>query len=272
MLVENGVFVIREAEKQLYDSRKQGGKCVLTPDNIDFEMQCYHSDTELRLNFLTQAGLEHFVTHYGKSYKTLVLDYCAQIKDFSPLADLPDLEAIRIDWCRNVSQLWDLSKNPSLRVISLHNAKRIVENPLQLRQSSSLEEIRLWGGGWDTKHTLSSMDCFSDMKTLKRIDLNNIKLKSRDFSILDTLPELEEFHFDAGMLTTEEIAWICARYPHIYGDCLGPYTHNEVGCLNDVRVCGHRKPGLDLPADQERLDRYIAEFDALVEKYRHEVK
>ena len=40
--------------------------------------------------------------------------------------------------------------------------------------------------------------------------------------------------------------------------------------LNDVRVCGYRKPGLDLPKGQKRLDKYIAEFNTLVEKYKTE--
>jgi hypothetical protein len=36
-------------------------------------------------------------------------------------------------------------------------------------------------------------------------------------------------------------------------------------------VCGYRKPGLDLPKGQARLDKYIREFDALVAKYRAEL-
>ena len=41
--------------------------------------------------------------------------------------------------------------------------------------------------------------------------------------------------------------------------------------LNDIRVCGYRKPGLDLPKDQARLEKYIKEFDALVAKYKEEL-
>lgn len=32
---------------------------------------------------------------------------------------------------------------------------------------------------------------------------------------------------------------------------------------------GFRKPGLDLPKDQKRLDKYVARFNALVEQYRN---
>ena len=40
--------------------------------------------------------------------------------------------------------------------------------------------------------------------------------------------------------------------------------------LNDVRVCGFKKPGLDLPQHQNRLNKYIEQFNALVEKYKRE--
>lgn len=270
MLAENSIFAIFEAEKQLLDSRSHGDARKLTPESIDYEMQFSHSGTELRLQRLTQEGLEHFVSVYGSSYQTLDLDDCSCIRDFSPLEDLHGLEAVRIGWCRNVDRLWDLSKNKSLKILSIHDARRIVANPIQLKTSRTLEEVRLWGGNFDNRHTLESLDCFRGMHSLKRIDLNQIKLQNRNLDILATIPQLEEFHFDAGMLTTEEIAWICAKYPHIYGDCLGVYTTNEVTCVNDIRICGQRKPGLNLPEGQKRLDRYTAEFHALVEKYRNE--
>ena len=90
-------------------------------------------------------------------------------------------------------------------------------------------------------------------------------------AVLSTLPNLEEFHFDPGMFTTEEIAWMVAKYPQLSGRCLKACSYENYDApLNDVRVCGFRKPSLDLPQHQKRLEKYIAEFDALVEKYRNE--
>ena len=37
------------------------------------------------------------------------------------------------------------------------------------------------------------------------------------------------------------------------------------------RVCEHCKPGLNLPKDQKRLDKYTAEFHSLVEQYREQL-
>lgn len=268
MLPENSIFTFREPEKQLINSRQSYADGKLISEVIDYEMQTPHNKTTLLLRGLTQEGLEHFVIKYGSTYKTLYLDYCTFIKDFSPLEDLTYLEAIRIEWCKSTKHLWNLSKNTSLKILSIHDSKKLINNPTLLQTSSTLEEIRFWGN-FDTKHTLESLDCFEGIKSLKRIDLNNIKLKSHDFSALYTLSNLEEFHFDAGMLTTEEIAWICANFLKLRGDCLRAYTENEASCVHDLRICGYKKPGLYLPEDQARLDKYIIEFDALVEKYKN---
>ena len=269
MLTENGIFSIWDAEQTLADTRGENRIFKLTPQAIDYEMQYYHSDTELRLLSLTQEGLEHFVSVYGASYKVLYLDYCSFIHDFSPLGDLKNLEAVKIEWCRNIDKLWDMTNNRHLRILSIHEARKIVANPIQLQTSRTLEEIRFWGN-MDNKHTLDSLSCFQGMTSLKRIDLNQIKMKHHNFDVLASLPQLEEFHFDAGMLSTEEIAWICAKYPHLHGSCLGVYTTDEFGCWNDIRICGYRKPGLDLPKDKKRLERYTTEFNSLVERYRNE--
>lgn len=271
MLRENDLFKAskyQDTEAHLFSTRRE--QPFLNAEAVDFEMQFDKRIDYLKITRLSQEGLEHFVLNYGRSYRTLYLFDCTQILDFSPLGELEDLEAIRIEWCPKADKLWDMSGNRSLKVLSIHDARKIAANPVQLQTSQTLEEIRLWGNGFDNKYTLESLSCFRGMRSLKRIDLNMMKLQKRNLDILATLPQLEEFHFDAGMLTTEEIAWICAKHPDLYGDCLGVYTTNEVTCLNDIRICGHRKPGLDLPKDQKRLDKYVAQFHALVEQYRNE--
>ncbi len=270
MLRENDLFNAEkyDTEANLFSTIRE--QPYLDADAVDFEMQFGKRTNYLKITGLSQDGLEHFVRNYGHSYRVLFLHDCTRIHDFSPLGDLSCLEAVRIEWCRKTDRLWDMSGNTSLKVLSIHDSKKLVENPMQLQTSQTLEEIRFWGGDFDNKYTLESLSCFQGMKSLKRIDLNMIKLQNRNLDILATLPQLEEFHFDAGMLTTEEIAWICAKHPNLYGDCLGVYTTNEVTCLNDIRICGYRKPGLDLPKDQKRLEKYTAEFTVMVEKYRNE--
>ena len=86
-----------------------------------------------------------------------------------------------------------------------------------------MEEVRIWGPASGGTYTMNSLSCFENMKSLRRIDLNWIKLADKSMDVLNTLPNLEEFHFDPGMVTTEEIAWIVAKYPNLYGNSLCAY-------------------------------------------------
>ena len=121
---------------------------------------------------------------------------------------------------------------------------------------------------WEN-HQMESLDAFADMPNLEHLRIRFIRLKDKRLDFLQTLPRLEWFDFDAGMLSTEEIAWIVAKYPRLSGSSLCAYSKEEA-VLSDVRVCGSKKPGLKLPEQQARLDLYVAAFQALVEKYRNE--
>lgn len=268
MLAENGIFFFHDAGQQLFVRGRGGEFGKLGPADMDAGMQQTFGTSKLRLHRLTQEGLEHFVLNYGGTYQVLYLDDCRFIRDFSSLGDLVKLEAIRIEHCTSTDRLWDFSRNDSLKILSIVGAKKIVSSPTLLRTSHTLEEVRLWGGDSSNRHVLESLSCFHGMKSLRRIDLNSITLLNRNMETLSSLPALEEFHFDAGMLPTEEIAWICAKYPSLYGDCLGVFTANDASCMSDIRICGHRKPGLNLPEDQQKLDKYTAQFEALVKEYQ----
>lgn len=264
---ENALFRQEKynTESHLFSTKRE--KHYLDADNIDFEMQFNKRTDYLKITRLSQKGLEHFVQKYAKSYRVLYLYECTQIHDFAPLGELKNLEAIRIDWCRKTNQLWNMSGNSSLKVLSISDAKKLTENPSLLQTSNTLEEFRVWGPTSGGTYTMDSLECFRDMKSLRRIDLNWIKLANKSMEVLDTLPNLEEFHFEPGMLTTEDIARIVAKYPGLHGDSLRAYDDEYIG-IGEVRVCGFRKPTLNLPKQQKRLDKYIRQFNALVEMYR----
>ena len=270
MRVQNELFAVskyQNADAHLVSTRRE--YLDLGPDEIDFEMQFGKRTDDLMLRRLTQKGLEHFVRNYGDSYRVLYLDDCTRIQDFAPLGELADLEAIRIDWTRKASTLWDMSGNHSLKVLSIGDSKKLSEKPHLLNTSKTLEEVRFWGPTSGGTYTMESVECFRNMLSLRRIDLNWIKLADKSMDALETLPNLEEFHFEPGMLTTEEIARIVARYPNLCGDSLRAFddTYLDEG---EVRICGFRKPTLHLPQQQKRLEEYIEQFNALVEAYRRE--
>lgn len=254
----------QNAETNLFNTRADHP--WLDADDVAFEMQFTRHSDKLLLRNLSQDGLEYFVKTYGQTYQILYLDNCTRIRDFSPLSDLTELEAIRIDWCKN-SALWNMTRNENLKVLSIANSKKLTFEPKLLETGKQLEEVRFWGPVSGGTYPMSSLDYFRDMTSLRRIDLNWVRLEDKSMDFLDTLANLEEFHFDPGMLTTEEIAQIVARYPNLYGQCLRAYDDEYIH-IGEVRICGSRKPTLQLPKQQKRLDEYVRQFHALVAQYR----
>ena len=275
-MARNEEFFIHVSDipKRLFISRPESIKgdalspCCMTPDDVDYEMSTGKHPEILEICGMNQQSLEYFVQHYGKSYRYLSFFKCQLIQDFSPLEDLENLEEVSLYWNIRADKLWDFSRNVSLRSIGISDAKKMTLNPELLKTSNVLETV-CFSGSIFNNYPMESLDCFAGMPALKHLWLNNIRLNSKSLDALNSMPALERFDFDAGMLTTEEIAWIVAKYPNLSGKCLCAYN-KEDAMLNDIRVCGFRKPGLDLPQHQKRLDKYVAQFNALVEKYRNE--
>ena len=265
---------VSDTPKRLFISRPESIKgdalspCCMTSDDVDYEMSTGKHTEILEICGMNQKSLEYFVQHYGKSYRYLSFFKCQLIQDFSPLEDLNNLEEVSLYWNIRADKLWDFSKNASLRTISISDAKKMTLNPELLKTSNVLETVRFSGNIFNN-YPIESLECFAGMPALKHLWLNNIRLNNKSLDALKSMPALERFDFDAGMFTTEEIAWIVAKYPGLSGKCLCAYN-KEDALLNDVRVCGFRKPGLDLPQHQKRLDKYIAQFNALVEKYKYD--
>lgn len=267
-------FHVKDTPKHLFISRRENIKsdafspCCMTPDDVDYEMSTGKNSEILEIVGMNQESLEHFVQHYGKTYRYLCFFKCQLIRDFSPLEDLKNLEEVSIYWNTRADKLWNFSKNNALKTISVNDAKKLTLNPDLLKTSSVMEDVFFSGSAFNN-YPMESLECFSGMSSLKHLQLNKIRLNNKSLDFLKNMPVLEHFDFDPGMLTTEEIAWIVAKYPNLSGKCLCAYN-KEDAILNDVRVCGFRKPGLDLPQHQKQLDKYISQFNALVEKYKNE--
>ena len=265
---------VDDIEKRLFVSRPKENKsgalspCNMSPDDVDYEMSFPKDKHYLQICGMNQESLEYFVEKYAETYEELDFFKCQLISDFSPLAKLKNLKSVDIYWNIRSDGLWDMSNNDSLTHLQISDSKIITRNLKLLNTAKSLTNLKLLGG-MDEKYPLEDLSVFANMVSLECLSLYDLKIKKRNLDFLKTLPNLKEFNFEAGMFTTEEIAYMVARYPHIRGRSLCAYNQDDA-IMNDVRVCGYRKPSLNLPEGQKRLDKYVAEFNALVEKYKTE--
>lgn len=261
---------VNHTEKRLFISRPESinAPSCMTPDDVDYEMSTGKHPEILFISGMNQESLEYFVKQYGKDYRYLEFFHCQLIRDFSPLEDLTKLEEVSVHWNIRAEKLWNFNKNEALKTLTVNDAKKLTLRPDMVKTSAVLENVFFCGGMFNN-YTMESLDCFAGMPSLKHLKLYCIRLADKRMDALNQMPALERFDFDAGMLTTEEIARIVAKYPHLSGQSLCAYN-TEDAVVNDVRVCGFRKPALDLPQHQKQLDKYIAEFQTLVEQYRTE--
>ena len=251
------------------NTRNHGKTRRLTPDEIDREMEAYpRSSTIMDLTCLTQAGLEHFVRRYGSTYRSIQISWDGGVKDLSPLGDMPNLEHVAL-FMQRCEQLWDMSRNEKLRVLTIDSCRKLTARPSMLETAPALAIVWYLGGA-ESVHEMTSLDGFANMPAIREISLKSVRLNDRSTDFLATVPTLDVFDFEAGLFTTEEIAHMTAMYPNLGGRFLRAYGPAHFGSKSWVRVSGKRKPELRLPEDQVRLDRYVADFDALVARYRAE--
>jgi hypothetical protein len=97
----------------------------MTPDDVDYEMSTGKHPHILEIHGMNQESLEHFVTHYGMEYEYLSLFHCQLISDLSPLADLPKLKGVDINWNIRTDRLWDMSRNSHLTYLGIMDCKKI---------------------------------------------------------------------------------------------------------------------------------------------------
>ena len=275
-----GLIRTEDNERRLYDSRPKVHKtdafqpCDMTPDDVDFEMSFQKSQRVLEIHGMNQESLEHFVNRYGSTYEYIHFFHCQKIKDFSPLEDMPNLRDVDITWNNCATRLWNLSRNPRLVGLGISDAKKLTAGGLPGLETGceNLRDLSVRGDVFNG-YPMPDLNCFSGLVKLRRLELQQIKPADRDTSFLNTLPVLEEFHFDPGMFTTEQIARLCAKYPNMSGRFMCAYAPEYPFAKTSMRVSGYRKPTLDLddPSHRRRLERYEAAFEALVEQYRMEL-
>ena len=263
---------VDDSHKRLYCTRPKISKsgafqpCDMTPDDVDYEMSFYKDREVLQINGMNQESFEHFVKHYAHSYRYLHFFHCQLIQTRSSFRRSSRGEKSLISWNIRADKLWNMSKNESLNHIRIIDCKKISLSPQLLATSPTLEQVGICGGTFNN-FPIENLDIFGQIPNLRSLDLYMMKPLDKRLDFLANARKLEVFNFDAGMLTTEEIAWIVAKYPNLAGSCLGPYE-GTIERKVDVRISGYRKPTLNLPEQQTRLEKYIAEFDALVEKFK----
>lgn len=223
--------------------------------------------TEITLSGLKQDTFEYFIANYAQQFKAIHFWKCPLVSDLAPLESLPGLEYVVWFWNQRAERLWDVSKNTSLRGFAFEDFTRL-HDLSRIQEAPALEELNFGDKIWST-YVLGSLGPVGECAGLKRLTFSAKKIVDGRIEPLARLTRLEHIDFPANLFTTEQVAWLKAHLPEgIDSSVLSAYRKLRQplpwkGKTKDVLVIGKRKPFLDSTIDKARLERYVAEFDAM---------
>ncbi|AEB76385.1 hypothetical protein [Clostridium botulinum] len=251
----------------LIQSNISGGR--ITYEQID-ELKNHTNAVAICISGLTQDTFDYFVENYGPQFKVINFWKCPLVSDFTKLEQLPNVEYLLFFWNKQVTHLWDLSKNIHLKGISFDDFTRmhtLKEIPL----APALEELYFGDKVWN-KYVFESLKPLCSAQKLKNLIFSAKKINDSDIKPLATICNLVRLEFPPNLFTTEQVAWLTANTKNVNSSVLSPYLklehpidYDEI--IKDVLVIGKRKPFLNSNQDKKRLDKYENNFYNLVKKY-----
>ncbi|MCL2797538.1 MAG: hypothetical protein FWD58_05750 [Firmicutes bacterium] len=251
-LDEEEFVVLAPAELDL-----SGG--IITCTEIDRFFASYGQIEKLTVFGLRQDTFEYFIKSYGANIKCLNLARCKLVEDFSALGTLENLVYFSAEWNQRVTKLWDMSRNRSLLGLGLGGFTRLGS----LEGIQSAPALKHFGIGSFGMHSdgcaLKSLSPLVGTR-LESFGFGTTAIEEKDIDIYSKIKTLKRLDFHPRFYTTEEIAYIVARNPHLCGDSLR--AHQPWG--DSVFISGTRKPRLDPKKDAARIQKYQAQFDKLV--------
>ena len=83
------------------------------------------------------------------------------------------------------------------------------------------------------------------------------------------MPNLKHFDFPTNLFTTEQVAWIVANFPNVEGYALrAKIDTTSYKNAPATLIIGKRKPFLINMGNEDRIQRYVEQFEQLVKQYK----
>lgn len=244
------------------------GGGVFDVSEID-QIDEYDNIDRIMLSGLTQTAFEYFIQKYGPRLRYVKFFKNKFIEDLSPLAVLENVVYIDIFLNQRAIKLWNMEKNRNLIGLALNDFSRL----------HSLE-------GVDTAPSLKYLDygnmiwnksVLSDLEPLLKTNLVGFSfggksIEKNDIMLISKIKSLRHFSCASNLYSTEDLARLVAARPDLEGGALRPFIQfdRRGPDYKDILICGKRKPFLSSIKDQDRIAKYTANFERLVEEYRAE--
>lgn len=245
-----------------------GGK--IRVDDIDRLKDFPHTDV-VTISGLQQDTFEYFIKTYGRQIKAIRFFKNKFVEDWSLLGTLPDLEYVYFFSNQRIEALWDLSGNKSLTGLCIEDFSRL-HSINGINTAPALKEFSIGNAVWSTMVVDSLMPLANT--NIEKLMFYGKAIVENDFSFLATMNCLKVFDFPTNMLSTEQVAWIVANFPHIEGFALKAKQEcdlydSSMNIVPGTIIVGKRKPSLIIEGNEKRIEKYVLSFESLKQKYKN---
>lgn len=265
---ENGNIDVSLLQEEL-----SGGKISI--EEID-SLKIYRQINRLAISGLNQETFEYLIHKYGSNFTRLKLFKNPKINDFSPIETLKHLIEIDIFWNQKAENLWDFEKNNGLEKIILSDIKKLSDlNDFSNNKTLKYIEIN---PGFTGTLTINTLKPLTTCQKLDELHISMNKLLDNDISPLSEIASLKKLYLPTNFFTTEQVAWLKAKCENKFNCDL----FDGVVKLNlryfgsdeyppDTIIVGKRKPCLNSIKDKNKIEKYLKEFENMVDKYKLEM-
>jgi hypothetical protein len=233
--------------------------------------------TALRVSGLDQKTFELLITRYGSQFEAMYFWKNGRLADLTPLETMPQLRLAGFYVNQRTTRLWDLRRSGGLTGLRFENFTRLHALD-DLEKGVALQELDFGDALWNTP-VFESLAPLAALTSLRRLSFNARRITDGRIQPLASLTRLEWLAFPPNLFTTTQVAWLKAHLPgsvqsHVLGPLfrMGPIrdlSDNTVTELDrNVLVMGKRKPALNSQRDAARIQRYVEEFETLVQRFR----
>lgn len=245
-----------------------GGK--ISVSDID-ELAKFPDIKAVTISGLSQKTFEYFIQTYGKQLRYIEFFKNKAVEDWSLLGTLSELECIYFFHNQKIAEMWDMSKNYSLKAVFLEDFTKL-HNLSGVEKAPSLEWFSFGDAVWPTS-TIDSLKVFA-ASSVKKLHFYGKKIEDMDLSFVPQMRCLEVLNFPHNMFSTEQVAWIVANCPNLIGNSLKPYieymeynSDTKQSDIPSVIIVGKRKPTLRIEGNERKIKRYVEQFDKYVRDY-----
>ena len=228
-----------------------------------------HPEAEVvTISGLQQDTFEYFIKTYGSQLKAIRFFKNKAVEDWSLLGTLPQLEYVDFYANQHISSLWDMRQNLSLSGLRIQDFTKLSSID-GIETAPALKEFVIGNAIWD-KMILESLMPLAHTK-LERFHFCGKSILENNYAFLADMPCLKQFDFALNMLTTEQIAWIVANFPDLEGYALRAKVDCELisngKYVPGAVIVGKRKPALVIKGNEQKIEKYVQNFEKLKMKY-----